>query len=168
MKNVVFQAIGERLVEGSAADQVGHFEVASVELADGQRYPTQTAARNDGRDAAPIGKARVEHGLRFRDVIAEAARDVIRTPLLLIHGSQDNLPPQSSEIMFQGLAQLGKNAQFALYQGEPHDIGWWSRQNAIDATQRVPGIRHPICAASQVDGGCSLRRLPQMNAPRKR
>lgn len=63
--------------------------------------------------------------------------DKIRTPLLLIHGSEDSVPAQTSELMFQGLQQLGKTAQLALYEGEPHYIGWWSRKNAVDATQRV-------------------------------
>jgi dipeptidyl aminopeptidase/acylaminoacyl peptidase len=63
--------------------------------------------------------------------------DKIRTPLLLVHGSQDRISPQASELMFQGLQQLGKNAQLALYEGEPHSIAMWSRNNAVDAIERV-------------------------------
>jgi dipeptidyl aminopeptidase/acylaminoacyl peptidase len=61
----------------------------------------------------------------------------VRTPLLLIHGTADNVPPATSEQMFRGLQQLGRTAQLALYEGEPHYVGSWTMGNAIDVTQRV-------------------------------
>lgn len=63
--------------------------------------------------------------------------DKVETPVLLIHGTNDSVPPQSSELMFQALQQQGKTAQLAIYPGEPHALGWWSFENAVDACQRV-------------------------------
>lgn len=63
--------------------------------------------------------------------------DKVETPVLLIHGTNDSVPPRSSELMFEALRQQGKTAQLALYPGEPHALGWWSFENAVDACRRV-------------------------------
>ena len=63
--------------------------------------------------------------------------DKVETPVLLIHGTNDPLPPRSSELMFEALQMQGKTAQLALYPGEPHALGWWSFENAVDACRRV-------------------------------
>ncbi|WP_138379221.1 alpha/beta hydrolase family protein [Luteithermobacter gelatinilyticus] len=62
--------------------------------------------------------------------------DRIRTPLLLLQGTEDHLP-EESEKMFNALHRLGRTAQLALYDGEGHVIENWRRQNALDATRRI-------------------------------
>ncbi|WP_202841066.1 S9 family peptidase [Luteimonas saliphila] len=61
--------------------------------------------------------------------------DKVETPLLLIHGTDDQaaIVNQSNEI-FLGLRRLGKTAQYARYAGEGHGLS--SLQNRLDAGQR--------------------------------
>ncbi len=64
--------------------------------------------------------------------------DRIHTPLLLIHGrSDDTCPPQEAEKMFNALKRLEGTAQLAVYEGEGHSPGEWSRANAVDAAKRM-------------------------------
>jgi len=64
--------------------------------------------------------------------------DKVETPLLLIHGGADEtVPPYLSGEIFVGLRRLGKEAVFALYEGEDHWEGSWSYRNQIDYLQRV-------------------------------
>src|SRR6266567_1509627 len=62
---------------GGVFDEVLDTEMPSVELADGQRDAVQAAGRNDGGNAASIRQARVEDRLGLRNIIAQAARDVL-------------------------------------------------------------------------------------------
>jgi dipeptidyl aminopeptidase/acylaminoacyl peptidase len=64
--------------------------------------------------------------------------DKIHTPLLLIHGkSDDTCPVQEAEKMFNALKRLNRTAQLAVYAGEGHVPGEWSRANAVDAAERM-------------------------------
>jgi dipeptidyl aminopeptidase/acylaminoacyl peptidase len=55
-----------------------------------------------------------------------------------IKGFADRAPnlPQAWEL-FSGLRRLGKVAELAIYEGEDHWQGEWSRANIIDRWQRV-------------------------------
>lgn len=63
--------------------------------------------------------------------------DRVRTPLLLIHGTDDKAtsPVQSSQA-FIGLRQLGQIVEFALYKGEGHRSLDWSYPNKLDRLNR--------------------------------
>ena len=86
-QDVIFEAIGERAVEHSRADEVFHLEAPGRELADGERDASQAARRDDGGDAAAIREARIENGLCLRDVIAQTPRDIL-------HGDHERLLPE--------------------------------------------------------------------------
>jgi dipeptidyl aminopeptidase/acylaminoacyl peptidase len=61
--------------------------------------------------------------------------DKVTAPLLILHGADDDAVfiSQPNEI-FVGLRRLGKEAQYALYEGEGH--GFNSLANQIDVTNR--------------------------------
>jgi dipeptidyl aminopeptidase/acylaminoacyl peptidase len=64
--------------------------------------------------------------------------DKIHTPLLLIHGKQDDAcPVEEAEKMFNALKRLGREAELAVYDGEGHVPGEWALANAVDATERM-------------------------------
>jgi dipeptidyl aminopeptidase/acylaminoacyl peptidase len=61
--------------------------------------------------------------------------DMIRTPVLMLHGTADMYTAHASEELFLGLQQLGRTAQLALYEGEGH-YGW-SKRDSEDALRRT-------------------------------
>ena len=64
--------------------------------------------------------------------------DKINTPLLMLHGANDDTcPVVDAKKMFNALERLGKTAQLAVYKGEGHVVWDWSKANAVDAYQRV-------------------------------
>jgi dipeptidyl aminopeptidase/acylaminoacyl peptidase len=62
--------------------------------------------------------------------------DRVTTPVLIIHGDRDWNLSQAWEL-FSGLRRLGKLAELAIYEGEGHWQGTWSRANIVDRWQRV-------------------------------
>src|SRR5271156_6892667 len=62
-QDVVFEVVREGAIKRTFTNQIFHFEVAGVELADGERHTTKTARRDDRGDSASIGQPRVENGL---------------------------------------------------------------------------------------------------------
>jgi dipeptidyl aminopeptidase/acylaminoacyl peptidase len=66
--------------------------------------------------------------------------DRIETPLLLIHGSEDDEHPAFlSDDVFVGLRRLGKRVEYAKYIGEPHAPSDWSYANQVDLARRAIG-----------------------------
>jgi dipeptidyl aminopeptidase/acylaminoacyl peptidase len=63
--------------------------------------------------------------------------DMITTPVLLIHGAADGNWAEHSESLFRALRSLGKSAQLAVYDGEPHILSQWSRVHSEDVAHRV-------------------------------
>lgn len=64
--------------------------------------------------------------------------DRIATPLLLIHGDGDMyVAPFLGDEIFVGLRRLGKEAEYAKYAGEGHDVVTWRRANQADACRRI-------------------------------
>jgi dipeptidyl aminopeptidase/acylaminoacyl peptidase len=62
----------------------------------------------------------------------------VQTPLLLLHGrNDDTCPVQESEKMFNALQRIGRTAELAIYEGEGHVPDEWSQAHAIDASQRI-------------------------------
>jgi dipeptidyl aminopeptidase/acylaminoacyl peptidase len=64
--------------------------------------------------------------------------DRVDTPLLIVHGAEDNIHPSfvAGEI-FVGLRRLGKEVVYAKYEKESHSPQTWSYANQLDFHTRV-------------------------------
>ncbi len=63
--------------------------------------------------------------------------DRVQTPLLLIHGTLDVIPPTIAEEVFADLRRLNKDVMYAKYEGEGHWQGTFSYANQVDYLNRV-------------------------------
>lgn len=64
--------------------------------------------------------------------------DRVRTPLLIIQGSSDSATVAAqSDLLFVGLRRLGREVEYAKYQGEDHAEEFWSHANQSDYFNRV-------------------------------
>ena len=62
--------------------------------------------------------------------------DKVTTPLLIVQGSSDRItPPNHSEETFVALRRLGKEVEYARYEGEEHTF--WFYPNRVDYCNRV-------------------------------
>src|SRR5258708_2031492 len=102
------------------------------------------------RDGTAFGTSLAEHGQElmggtpweFRDRYIENSPifflDRVDTPLLIIHGGDDTtVPPFLAEQVFVSLRRLGKEVEFARYEGEGHSPAYWSYANQLDLCNRV-------------------------------
>ncbi len=62
--------------------------------------------------------------------------DKIKTPLLLVHGTED-WAVHDAEKLFVALRRLDRDVQLALYEGEGHVIFNWRHESAADASRRI-------------------------------
>lgn len=65
--------------------------------------------------------------------------DLIRTPLLIVHGDQDSAY-HDAEKLFTALRRLDRPAELAIYHGQGHVVSDWSLPNAVDAARRMVGF----------------------------
>jgi dipeptidyl aminopeptidase/acylaminoacyl peptidase len=64
--------------------------------------------------------------------------DRVATPLLIVHGSDDeDVPSFLSDEVFVDLRDLGKQVEYAKYEGESHAPRDWSYANQLDLAERV-------------------------------
>ncbi len=64
--------------------------------------------------------------------------DRVDTPLLIVHGSEDTtVAPFLGDEVFVGLRRLGKEVEYAKYQGEGHSQAYWSYANQVDFCNRM-------------------------------
>lgn len=64
--------------------------------------------------------------------------DKVKTPLLIVHGSQDKaVAPFLGDEVFVALRRLGKDVEYAKYEGEDHSPVYWSYSNQIDFCNRM-------------------------------
>lgn len=62
--------------------------------------------------------------------------DKVKTPLLIVQGSSDRInTPNHSEEIFVGLRRLGREVEYARYEGEDH--AFWFYPNRVDYCNRV-------------------------------
>src|SRR5262249_42902772 len=66
--------------------------------------------------------------------------DRTETPLLIVHGAEDRAVRSFlGDEMFVALRRLGKEVQYAKYQGEDHSPPYWSYANQLDLSNRMIG-----------------------------
>jgi dipeptidyl aminopeptidase/acylaminoacyl peptidase len=65
--------------------------------------------------------------------------DRIRTPLLIVQGSRDTaVAPFLGDQIFVALRRLGKEAEYAMYDGEGHSPSQeWSYEHQVDLSYRI-------------------------------
>jgi dipeptidyl aminopeptidase/acylaminoacyl peptidase len=63
--------------------------------------------------------------------------DRVETPLLMVIGSLDYVPPGNIGEVFVGLRRMGKEAEFAVYEGDGHWAAIWGYANAVDYCNRI-------------------------------
>ena len=64
--------------------------------------------------------------------------DRVETPLLLVHGSNDDSHPSFlADEVFVGLRRLGKPVEYARYEGETHAPQNWNYANQVDLANRI-------------------------------
>jgi dipeptidyl aminopeptidase/acylaminoacyl peptidase len=75
---------------------------------------------------------------RYTDNSPFFRADRIRTPILLIHGRDDDAcPVGDAEKMFMALKRLNRTAQLAVYEDQGHVVYEWEQKRAIDAAERM-------------------------------
>jgi dipeptidyl aminopeptidase/acylaminoacyl peptidase len=64
--------------------------------------------------------------------------DRVQTPLLILHGAADtSIPPFLADEIFVCLRRLGKEVEYAKYEGEEHSPPNWSYANHVDYVKRI-------------------------------
>ena len=64
--------------------------------------------------------------------------DRMETPLLLVHGARDDsVPSFLADEIFVGLRRLGKQVEYAKYEGENHSPNEWRYPNQVDFCNRL-------------------------------
>ncbi len=87
--------------------------------------------QHQGRMGKPLWSA----PKRYTDNSPYFHADEIRTPLLILHGSEDsNSPVGEAEKLFNSLVRLGRTSQLVVYRREGHVPAEWSQKkpNRLD------------------------------------
>jgi dipeptidyl aminopeptidase/acylaminoacyl peptidase len=82
--------------------------------------------------------------------------DRIETPLLVVHGENDNYVPSflAAEV-FVGLRRLGRQVEYARYQGSGHDPAVWSYPNQLDLCNRMIAWFNQYLKPDSLDHGAA-------------
>jgi len=100
---------------------------------DGTNYGLAWAESGQGR----MGGSPWDYRERYIENSPIFYLDRVQTPLLIVHGDQDDaVPVYLADEVFTGLRRLGKAVTYARYPGEGHWEGGWSYADRIDALQR--------------------------------
>ncbi|MGH9718655.1 MAG: alpha/beta hydrolase family protein, partial [Bryobacteraceae bacterium] len=95
-----------------------------------------------------------EQPMRYFDNSAFLRLDRVQTPLLIIHGEEDEVRyPFLADQVFVGLRRLGRKVEYAKYGGESHYEGNWSYANQVDYLQRLIGWFDTHLKALSAAGG---------------
>jgi dipeptidyl aminopeptidase/acylaminoacyl peptidase len=87
-------------------------------------------------EAGKIGGSLWEVRERFIENSPIFYLDKVTTPLLIVQGSSDHITPaRGSDEIFIALRRLGKEVEYARYEGEDH--GFWFYPNQVDYCNRV-------------------------------
>lgn len=64
--------------------------------------------------------------------------DRVQAPLLIVHGTEDTAVPSFlADEIFVGLRRLGKEVEYAKYEGEGHSQISWGYINQVDYLNRI-------------------------------
>jgi dipeptidyl aminopeptidase/acylaminoacyl peptidase len=123
-----FKAAVMRAGMGDLVSGYGHL------APDGTNYGLAWSESGQGR----MGGHPWEYRERYLENSPIFYLDRVKTPLLIIHGSEDDaVPAFLADQIFTGLRRLGKPVTYARYSDEGHWEGSWSYVNQIDAMQRT-------------------------------
>ena len=101
---------------------------------DGTAY--QTAVMEGGQGL--LGGTPWQFRQRYIDNSPFFYLDRVSTPLLIVHGAEDTTVASFlGDELFVGLRRLGKQVQYAKYQGESHTPMVWSYANQLDFSNRM-------------------------------
>jgi dipeptidyl aminopeptidase/acylaminoacyl peptidase len=85
-----------------------------------------------------VGGTPAQYPLRYLQNSPIYYFDRVETPLLVVHGSQDEAAPvHLGDEIFVGLRRLGKVVEYARYKDEPHALVNWSFANQVDVATRM-------------------------------
>ena len=111
-------------------DLIGHY---------GQMDPSGAAfatSLEHGQDA--MGGSVWEFRERYIENSPVFYLDRVDTPLLVVHGGSDTIvAPFLGDEIFVDLRRLGKEVEYARYEGEGHSPLYWSYANQDDFCHRV-------------------------------
>jgi dipeptidyl aminopeptidase/acylaminoacyl peptidase len=100
--------------------------------ADGTSHWINWAEKGDGS----VGGSLWEFRERYIENSPVFYLDRVTTPVLIVQGSSDRITtPARTEEIFVGLRRLGKEVEYARYEGEDH--GFWFYPNRVDFSKRV-------------------------------
>jgi dipeptidyl aminopeptidase/acylaminoacyl peptidase len=100
---------------------------------DGTNYGLAWSESGQGR----MGGTPWEYRERYVENSPIFYLDRVQTPLLIIHGDQDDaVPSHLADEVFTGLRRLGKTVTYARYPGEGHWEGVWKYEDRVDALNR--------------------------------
>ncbi|HEX4439694.1 MAG TPA: prolyl oligopeptidase family serine peptidase [Thermoanaerobaculia bacterium] len=103
-------------------------------FADGSALNVQWAEGGQGR----MGGTPWDQRARYVENSPFFYLDRVTTPVLLIHGAEDlRVPVHNADETFVALRRLGKEVEYARYDGEDHSELYWSHPNQIDYCRRV-------------------------------
>jgi dipeptidyl aminopeptidase/acylaminoacyl peptidase len=129
-----------------------------VMLADGTAYRMVTVEGLLGKGGP------WQFPLRYFDNSPIFHLDSVETPLLMAHGTQDeDIASFLADEVFVGLRALGKEVEYARYEGEGHAPRDWSYSNQLDLANRIIGWfdSHLKCGRELAEGKCTGAPLVQ-------
>ena len=101
--------------------------------ADGTAY---AASREQGQEQ--MGGTPWQYRDRYVENSPIFYLDRVETPLLLVHGTDDEwVHPSLSDEVFVGLRRLGREVTYAKYPGEGHTPDIWTAKDQLDVSNRI-------------------------------
>jgi dipeptidyl aminopeptidase/acylaminoacyl peptidase len=127
VQSPLFKAAVMRAGMGDLVGGYGHL------APDGTNYGLAWSESGQGR----MGGHPWEYRERYLENSPVLYLDRVKTPLLIIHGNEDDaVPAFLADQIFTGLRRLGKPVSYARYAGENHWEGGWSYPNQVDSLER--------------------------------
>jgi len=119
------------------ADGMGDLISAYGEM---QRDGTAFQVSNTEQDQGMMGGTPWQFRERYIENSPLFYFDRVGTPLLIVHGSEDRaVAPFLGDQVFVALRRLGKDVEYAKYEGEDHSPLSWSYPNQTDFCNRMIG-----------------------------
>jgi len=118
------------VVSAGYGDLVAHYTEMTV---NGTAFGTSIDEGGQGK----IGGTPWEFRNRYIENSPIFYLDRIKTPVLMVHGSEDTaVLPYLADEVFVDLRRLGNEVEYAKYDGESHSPSSWSYENQLDVASR--------------------------------